>query len=122
MFRSIIEGCHKIFYGVHCVKFLLSVFLSAVLSIFSVLYIIHNTPSVGPTSLYFSQLKQATYMVVAENGACSGVLIEPHRLLTAAHCTAIGDNMVVGGKPASVVKLGDLHDDFMLLNVDAICP
>jgi S1-C subfamily serine protease len=110
--------------GVGFVKFLLSIVLSVALSVVSVLYLIHNTPQVSPTSLYFSQLKQATYMVTGDRGACSGVLIEPHRLLTAAHCVAVseGEDFNVAGKPAHIVKLGDMHDDFMLLDVDAVCP
>lgn len=64
----------------------------------------------------YRQLRAATWQVtIDERGTCSGVMVAPHHLLTAAHC--MGDKMMVGNKPAMVVKVDQEKDLLLLLTV-----
>lgn len=66
----------------------------------------------------FSQIRQAVYLVENAYGSCSGVMIAPQRMLTAAHCE--GPDLKAGGKPAKVIARSTM--DSILLEVDLDCP
>lgn len=65
---------------------------------------------------------EVVFPIYGDKGSCSGVMIAPHHMLTAAHCKAVGDDIKVDGKPAYKLKVGNLHNDFMLLLVEKDCP
>jgi hypothetical protein len=100
-------------------KFLTSVALSLALFISGCASVQVNAPSVVPHQVSFEALRTATLVWRGDSGQCSGVMIEPHKMLTAAHCEQSG--MVVAGKPAAVLKL-DRSRDLMLLLVDVKGP
>jgi V8-like Glu-specific endopeptidase len=70
----------------------------------------------------FSGARDTTRQIFApksEASMCSGVMVAPTRMLTAAHCT--DGKMFVNGKPARLLKK-DEDDDVAILEVDAGCP
>ena len=93
-------------------KFLAGVVVSVVLSVSSVLGLIHG---VSPVKESVATLRQATWLVKGEFGTCSGVLIAPKRLLTAAHCEQ--PVMTVGGEEARVLAR-NAATDLLLLEVN----
>jgi hypothetical protein len=68
----------------------------------------------------YKYITQAVHKVEAESGACSGVMIAPNKMLTAAHCKNLG-SIQVNGKPTAILKV-DEASDLMLLLVDVPCP
>lgn len=61
----------------------------------------------------------AIHKLVGEYGSCSGVMIAPYKMLTAAHCDM--GPMLVDGKPTAILKK-DTSKDLMLLMVVKECP
>ena len=93
-------------------KFLASVVVSVVLSVSSVLGLIHG---VSPVKNDYTTLRQATWLVKGEFGTCSGVRIAPRRMLTAAHCEQ--PTMTVGGEEVRVIAR-NTSVDLLLLEVN----
>ena len=60
------------------------------------------------------------YKVYGMMGSCSGVMIAPQRMLTAAHCANLMD-LTVNGKPAKTLKI-EPSKDLLLLEVALDCP
>lgn len=94
-------------------KTLLSVLVSVVLSVSAMLGLLHSTPKANE----FTALRQATWQTEMKVegvtlGSCSAVLIQPHILLSAAHCN-VGEAYI--GKEKLVVLKEDKSVDLLLL-------
>jgi S1-C subfamily serine protease len=76
----------------------------------------------GCASQHFKEPRSFTReirMEGVEYSICSGVMVAPHIMVTAAHCA--GDKLLVGGKPAKVLKKNDA-EDVAVLEVAEVCP
>src|SRR5438034_922962 len=96
-------------------KILLAVFASVVLSVSVVLGLIHEMPRANE----FKALRVATWQTEIKQegqlmGSCSAVLIQPHILLSAAHCN-MGDIYLAGRGEKLVVLKEDKSVDLLLL-------
>lgn len=68
----------------------------------------------------FAYMRQVTKLVkVGESGSCSGVVVAPVHVLTAAHCQ--NATLSVDGKPARIIKIST-EADLMLLEVEVGWP
>lgn len=65
-----------------------------------------------PVKESFQELRDVTVFIETDMGSCSGVVVAPLHVLTAAHCD--GEGMKVEGKPAIVLKK-DVEKDLMLV-------
>jgi S1-C subfamily serine protease len=99
-------------------KYLSAVALSVLLSVSAVFGF--STWHQNKVNQSMQVLKASTYAITGEFGQCSGVLIAPKRLLTAAHCQ-VGSVLTVAGKVAKIIKTDDVKD-LMLLEIDLSCP
>lgn len=90
-------------------KFLLSIVLSVVLSVSSILGLVHYMPEAYAK---YDTMRQVTWQLTGDLGTCTTVAIKENLLLTAAHCDQ--PNMVVAGVPVVVLKK-DAAKDLMLL-------
>lgn len=113
-------------------KFLSTLVLSVVLSVSSIVYLLHSTPKATQD---FSQLRAASHPLTGTivddmsifygpiDYSCSSVTIAEGKVLTAGHCASpMATNIKVAGEPASVLKYDEEHD-FALLSVpNAHCP
>lgn len=93
-------------------KLLLGLLLSVVASNIGAGVSIYATPRAATLPIY-SDLN-------ADGAMCSGVMIAPNLMLTAAHCLGAGQ-LFVAGSPARLIQKND-DTDAALLSVKAGCP